>query len=123
MAFERRGGTREAGSNATESLVAGWVRTRFSEGGGQLNRRRARRVLKHRAQESKARTGWFLREQLISDNGLSLPSRVNRERRTGKIRGLFSGMHRALDGWMLAHAPASRAEGLHHHGPWYFNFP
>ena len=24
------------------------------------------------------------------------------ERRTGKIRGAFSRMHRALDGWMLA---------------------
>ena len=24
------------------------------------------------------------------------------ERRTGKIRGTFSRMHRALDGWMLA---------------------
>ena len=29
------------------------------------------------------------------------------ERRTGKIRGAFSRMHRALDGWMLARAPAS----------------
>ena len=30
--------------------------------------------------------------------------------------------HRALDGWMLARAPASPAQGLHHHGPRYFNF-
>ena len=45
------------------------------------------------------------------------------ERRTGKIRGAFSRMQRALDGWMLARAPASPAEGLHHHGPRYFNFP
>ena len=45
------------------------------------------------------------------------------ERRTGKIRGAFSGMHKALDGWMLARAPASPAQGLHHHGPRYFNFP
>ena len=44
------------------------------------------------------------------------------ERRTGKIRGAFSRMHRALDGWMLARAPASTAQGLHHHGPRYFNF-
>ena len=29
----------------------------------------------------------------------------------------------ALDGWMLARAPASPAQGLHHHGPRYFNFP
>ena len=44
------------------------------------------------------------------------------ERRTGKIRGAFSRLHRALDGWMLARAPASPAQGLHHHGPRYFNF-
>ena len=44
------------------------------------------------------------------------------ERRTGKIRGAFSRMHRTLDGWMLARAPASPAQGLHHHGPRYFNF-
>ena len=35
--------------------------------------------------------------------------------RRGKIRGAFSRMHRALDGWMLARAPASPAQGLHHH--------
>ena len=45
------------------------------------------------------------------------------ERRTGKIRGAFSRMHRALGGWMLARAPASPAQGLYHHGPRYFNFP
>ena len=32
------------------------------------------------------------------------------ERRTGKIRGAFSRMHRALDGWMLARPPASPAQ-------------
>ncbi|CAN0358662.1 unnamed protein product [Ascophyllum nodosum] len=31
------------------------------------------------------------------------------ERLMGKIRGAFSRMHRALDGWMLARAPASPA--------------
>ena len=46
----------------------------------------------------------------------------HKERRTGKIRGAFSRIHRALDGWMLARAPASPAQGLHHHGPRYFNF-
>ena len=45
------------------------------------------------------------------------------ERRTGKIRRAFSRMHRALDGWMLARAPTSPTQGLHHHGPRYFNFP
>ena len=39
------------------------------------------------------------------------------ERRADKIRGAFSRMHGALDGWMLARAPASPAQGLHHHGP------
>ena len=45
------------------------------------------------------------------------------ERRTGKMRGAFSRIHKALDGWMLARAPASPAQSLHHHGPRYFNFP
>ena len=43
-------------------------------------------------------------------------------RRKDKICGAFSRMHRALDGWMLARAPASPAQGLHHHGPRYFIF-
>ena len=47
----------------------------------------------------------------------------HKERRTGKIHGAFSRMYRALDVWMLARAPASPAQGLHHHGPRYFNFP
>ena len=51
-----------------------------------------------------------------------LPTRTNKERRTGKIRGAPSEMHRALDGWVLARAPASPAQGLHH-GPRYFIFP
>ncbi|CAM9605278.1 unnamed protein product, partial [Ascophyllum nodosum] len=34
----------------------------------------------------------------------------------------FSGMHRGLDGWMLARAPASPAQGIHHHGPRYSKF-
>ena len=37
----------------------------------------------------------------------------HKERQTGNIRGAFSRMHRALDGWMLARAPASPAQGLH----------
>ena len=44
--------------------------TRFGEGGGQLDRRRARGVLNPCVQESKARIGRFLREKLISDDGL-----------------------------------------------------
>ena len=59
----------------------------------------------------------------MSDHGLFSSYEGHKERRTGKIRGAFSRMHRALDGWMLAHAPASRVQGLHHHEPRYFNFP
>ena len=58
----------------------------------------------------------------MSDHGHFSPYEGHKERRTGKIRGAFSGMHRALDGWMLARAPAPPAQGLHHHGPRYFIF-
>ena len=57
----------------------------------------------------------------MSDHGLISFYEGHKERQTGKIRGTFSGMHRALDGWMLARAPASPAQGFHHHGPQYFN--
>ena len=60
---------------------------------------------------------------MISDHGHFSFYEGHMERRTGKIRGAFSRMHRALEGWMLARAPASPAQGLHHHGPRYFNFP
>ena len=53
----------------------------------------------------------------MCDYGLSSSYEGHKERRTGKIRGAFSRMHRALDVWMLARAPASPAQGLHHHGP------
>ena len=59
----------------------------------------------------------------MSDHGhFSSYYEGHKERRKGKIRGAFSRMLRALDGWMLAHAPASPAQGLLHHGPRYFNF-
>ena len=58
----------------------------------------------------------------MSDHGLFSSYEGRMERRTGKIRGAFSRMHRALDGWMLARAPAPPAQGLHHHGPQCFNF-
>ena len=67
----------------------GWVRTRFVEGGGQLDCRRARRVLNPYARELKARAGRFLREKLISDHVFFLPTRVYKKRRMGKIRGAF----------------------------------
>ena len=48
----------------------GWVCTRFGEGVRQLDRRRDRGMLNPCARESKARTGRFLRENLMSDHGL-----------------------------------------------------
>ena len=57
----------------------------------------------------------------MSDYGLFSSCEGHKERRTGKIRGAFSRMHRALDGWMLARAPTLPAQRLHHHGrgiPW-----
>ena len=117
------GGTREAGSTIiAKSLVA-----LYREGTHQIRRgRRAARSptsqgsaepLRVRAKGAKRR---FLGGKLNSD----LSARVDTARRTGKIRGDFSGMHRALDGWILARAPASPARGLHHyHGPRYVKFP
>ena len=61
--------------------------------------------------------------KLIPDHGHFSSYEGHIERQTGKIRGAFSRIHRALDCWMLARAPASPAQGLHHHGPRYFNFP
>ena len=58
----------------------------------------------------------------MSDYGLFSSYEGNKERRTGNIRGVFPRMHGASNGWMLARAPASSAQGLNHHGPRYFNF-
>ena len=41
----------------------------------------------------------------MPDHGHFSSYEGHKERRTGKIRGAFSSMHRALDGWMLARAP------------------
>ena len=59
----------------------------------------------------------------MSDHGHFSSYESHKEGRTGNIRGAFSRMHKALDAWMLARAPASPAQGLHRHGPRYFNFP
>ena len=72
--------------------------------------------------ETQRREPESLRENLTSDHGHFSSYEGHRERRTGKIREAFSRMHRALDGWMLARAPASPAQGLYHHGPRYFIF-
>ena len=58
----------------------------------------------------------------MSNHGNFSSYEGHEEQRTGKIRGAFSRMHRALGAWMLARAPASPAQGLHHHGPRHFNF-
>ena len=58
----------------------------------------------------------------MSDHGQFSSYEGHKERRTGKIRRAFSRMHRALDGSVLARAPASPAQGLNHHGPRYFIF-
>ena len=62
-------------------------------------------------------------EKLMSDYGIFFSYEGQKERQTSKIRGAFPRMHRALDGWMLARAPASPAQGLHHHGARYCIFP
>ena len=59
----------------------------------------------------------------MSDNGHFSSYEGHKKRRTGKIRGAFSRMHRALDGWMLTRAPASSARGLHYHGPLHCHGP
>ena len=64
-----------------------------------------------------------MREKLISDHGLFSSYEGHKERRMGKIRGAFLKMHRALDDWVLTRTPPSPAQGLHNHGPRYFNFP
>ena len=67
------GATREKGSTVVaERMVALYRVTthQFSEGGRQLDRRRGTAVLNSCARESKARTGRFLREKRIPDQGL-----------------------------------------------------
>ena len=59
----------------------------------------------------------------MSDPAIFLPTRATRSGERARFMGLFQGCPvRALDGWMLARAPASPAQGLHHLRPWYFNF-
>ena len=60
----------------------------------------------------------------MSDHGHFLNTRATRSGERARFVGIFSRMHRALDDWMLlARSQASPAQGLHHHGPRYFNFP
>ena len=118
------GATREAGSTVAESLVALYrVCTHLIRQG-----RKAARSPTSQGNAEPLCTrikganweGSEGKDDLITV--CFLPTRADKERRTGKIRGAFSGMHRALGGWMLARAPVSSAQGLRHHGPRYFNF-
>ena len=128
-ALREGGGTREIGSTVAESLVV-----LYRVGTHQIRRRR--RAARSSTSQGRAeplcarikganRDVSNLRGKLMSDHGHFSFYESHKERRTGKIRGALSRMHRALDGWMLAHAPASPTQGLHlhHHGPRYFNFP
>ena len=122
--FREGGGTREAESTVAESLVV-----HYRVGTHQIRRRRraARSSTSQgRAESLCARIIGLNREvsegKLMSDHGHFTSYEGHEERRTGKIRGVFLRMHRVLDGWMLAGAPASPAQGLHHHEPRYFIF-
>ena len=102
-ARERQG----ALSRSASKRSIGWVRTRFGEGEGQLNRQGARGVLNLCARESKARTGRFLRGKLISDHGLFSFYKGQQGAANGQDSwDFFRGALRALDDWMLARAPA-----------------
>ena len=98
--FGRYGGTREAGSTVAESLVV------FYRVGTHQIRRRRRAALSStsqgRAEPLCARIEGVNREvfkgKVMSDHGLFSSYEGHKERRTGKIRGAFSGMHRNLDG-------------------------
>ena len=91
-ALREGGGTREVESTVAESLV-----TLYRVGTHQIRRRRraARsstsqgRAENPCARESKARTGRFLREKLISDHGIFLPTRATRSGERARFVGLF----------------------------------
>ena len=110
-ALREGGGTREAESTVVESLVV-----LYRVGTHQIRRRRraARsstsqgRAEPLCARESKALTGRFLREKLMSDHGRFLPTRATRSGERGMIRGGFSRMHRALDAGSRAGFTGSR---------------
>ena len=121
----RGGGTREAGSTVVESLVA---LSSLGTPQNRLSRKAARSSTSQGSAGSlcariTSANREVYREKLISEHGLlcsyeSQQGAANRQDSWG-----FSEMHRASDGWMLARAPAPPAQGLHHHGLRYFNFP
>ena len=120
------GGTREAGSTVVmESLVA-----LYRVGTHQI--RRGRREAQSSTSQGSAEPLCAIlkganrevsEEKLISDHGLFSFYEGQQGAVNGQDSWDFSGIHRALDGWVLARAPASPAQGLHLHGPRYSNFP
>ena len=68
------GGDTQVGCSSTRKRTVvrsiRWVSTRFGEGGGQLDRRRARGVLSPCVREAKVRTERFLRGKLILEHDL-----------------------------------------------------
>ena len=84
----------------------GWVRTRFGEDGGKLDRRRAREVLNPCARESKARTERLLTEKLMYGHGMFSSYEGQQGVASVKDLWVFSRhMHRAFwtAGFWLAH--------------------
>ena len=64
-----------------------------------------------------------MEKKLISDHGRFYSYDGQQRAANGEDSwGRFSGMCRALDGWMLARAPASPVQGLYHDGLGYFDF-
>ena len=104
-------GTREAGGTVAESLVGrSSMRYRVTKHQIRRGRRTARsstsqEALKACARKSKARTGKFLRGKLISGHGLLSSYEGQQRAANGQDScGVFVGMYRALDSWMLARA-------------------
>ena len=64
-----------------------WIHTRFGEGGGLLDCRRARGRLNPCARKSMEWTRKFLRQKLMSYHGHFSSYEGHKERRTNKIRG------------------------------------
>ena len=129
VARERQGGlSREVWLGAAEAYPG----TRYLASKHQIwrGRRTARPstnqggLLNPCARKSKVRSGKFLRRRRISDHDLFSSYEGQQGAENGQDPcGAFSRMHRALDGWILARAPASPAQRSRRHLTRYFNFP
>ena len=58
----------------------------------------------------------------MSNHGHFLPTKATKIGERARFVGLFQGCTGFWDGRMLARVPISPAQGLHYHGPRYFNF-